>query len=81
MIQYHDEGYALWRQLESSGRYNHERFQRLLQNVKNWDLFLAFNIVDSCTQGKGRDFIKWLVDEVRRHASQSIRVDGSWILP
>src|SRR5215510_16015251 len=30
MVQYHDEPFALWRQLESKGKFNQERLTRLL---------------------------------------------------
>jgi len=64
MVQYHDEPFALWRQVESKGKYNQERFNTLLQNIKDWNLFLAFNIIDGCTEGKGREPLKWLFNEV-----------------
>jgi hypothetical protein len=64
MVQYHDEPFALWRQVESKGKYNQERFAALLRNITDWNLFLAFNIIDGCTQGKSRDPLAWLFKEV-----------------
>lgn len=65
MVQYHDEPFALWRQAESKkGKYNQERFNSLLQSIKDWNLFLAFNIIDGCTEGKSREPLKWLFREV-----------------
>src|SRR5260221_4697638 len=60
MVQYHDEPFALWRQFESKGKYNQERFAALLQNIHDWNLFLAFNIIDGCTEGKEREPLRWL---------------------
>ena len=65
MVQYHDEPYAIWRHAESKkGNYNRERFEALLRNIADWNLFLAFNIIDGCTVGKGRDPLIWLFREV-----------------
>ena len=65
MVQFHDEPFALWRQAESKkGEYNRERFEALLRNIADWNLFLAFNIIDGCTAGKGREPLIWLFGEV-----------------
>jgi hypothetical protein len=53
MVQYHDEPFALYRQLVSRGNYDSERMSNLLSNIENWNLFLAFQIIDGCTEGKG----------------------------
>jgi hypothetical protein len=64
MVQYHDEPFALWRQAASKkGKINQERFDALLRNIKDWNLFLAFNIIDGCTAGKGREPLAWLFQE------------------
>jgi hypothetical protein len=78
MLQFHDEGYALWRQLHHSGRYDQARFQRLLATIQDWDLFLLFNIVDGCTEGKQRAPLRWFIGAVREHKPTC--VDETWIL-
>ena len=60
MVQYHDEPFALWRQVESKGSYNQQRMAALIGNIKDWNLFLAFNIIDRCTIGKSREPLQWL---------------------
>jgi hypothetical protein len=60
MVQYHDEPFALWRQFKLKGRFNEKRLATLLTSIRDWNLFLAFNIVDGCTQGKQRDSLRWL---------------------
>jgi hypothetical protein len=60
MVQYHDEPFALWRQFVSSGRFKEERLTTLLTSIGDWNLFLAFTIVDGCTEGKERDSLRWL---------------------
>src|SRR5262249_11454013 len=60
MVQYHDEPFALWRQFKFRGQLNEKRLATLLSNIRDWNLFLAFNIVDGCTQGKQRDSLRWL---------------------
>ena len=64
MVQYHDEPFALWRQQQFKGHYNQQRFALLLQNINDWNLFLAFNIIDGCTKGKSRDPLHWLFGEI-----------------
>jgi hypothetical protein len=65
MVQYHDEPFALWRQFEAKGKYNQDRLSSLIKNIKDWDLFLAFNIIDGCTEGKSREPLHWFFKEVQ----------------
>ncbi len=64
MVQYHDEPYALWRQFETKGKFNEERLTRLLGNIRDWNLFLAFNLVDGCMDGKGRAPLQWFFRQI-----------------
>lgn len=64
MVQYHDEPFALWRQVAFRGRCHEQRFAALLNNIRDWDLFLAFNIIDGCTKGKSREPLRWLFREL-----------------
>jgi hypothetical protein len=64
MVQYHDEPFALWRQFDTKGKYNQDRLAALLKTIKDWNLFLVFNIVDGCTEGKSREPLRWLFKEV-----------------
>jgi hypothetical protein len=64
MLQYHDEPIALWRQFLSKGRCNRRRLAALLTTIHDWDLFLAFTIVDGCTLGKDRDALRWFFQQV-----------------
>jgi hypothetical protein len=75
MVQYHDEGYALWQQFSKRGKYNQDRFAQLLTAIKDWNLFLWFNIIDSCTEGKNREPIVWFIEEVNQRIETSILVD------
>jgi hypothetical protein len=69
MVQYHDEPYALWRQLDFKGKFNQNRFDALLQKIKDWNLFLAFMIIDGSTEGKSRKPLEWFIDEVSNKVS------------
>ena len=60
MIQYHDEPFALWRQVAAKGNFDSDRLSALIRNVKDWNLFLAFAIIDGCTAGKDREPLRWL---------------------
>ncbi len=64
MVQYHDEPFALWRQFESKGKFNQERLTTLLTNIRDWNFFLAFNIIDGCTEGKSREPLHWFFQQV-----------------
>jgi len=64
MVQYHDEPFALWRQFSAKGKFSEQRLARLLTEIRDWDVFLAFNIIDSCTEGKSREPLAWLFRQV-----------------
>ncbi len=74
MVQYHDEPFALWRQL-AKGNYDADRFSMLLSAIKDWNLFLAFNIVDGCTKGKGREPLRWFFKEVHGKVESSFTAE------
>lgn len=77
MVQFHDEGHALWRQFAYRGRYDEERFARLLVTINNWELFLWFLIIDGTTQGKDRESLEWFVNEVKKQSGVSMK-QFSW---
>jgi hypothetical protein len=79
MVQFHDENYALWKQFASRGTYDQARFDKLLNTIRDWDLFLAFLIIDGTTAGKDPAKLAWFIGEVRKHRRP--RVDESWLLP
>lgn len=78
MVRYHDESFALYRQYDDKGCFDEERLDRLIERIKDWRLFLAFNIIDNCTRGKERDPLKWFISEVRKRIKTE--VDDSWII-
>lgn len=79
MVQFHDEPFALWRQFDERGSFNQERMRKLVETIQNWDLFLAFLILDGCTEGKDRVVLQWFMREIVHRVSS--RVDERWILP
>lgn len=72
MVQFHDEPFALYRGFESKGKYNQDRFNALLRSIQDWNLFLAFNIIDGCTEGKSREPLEWLFREVEGKVESTI---------
>lgn len=66
MVQYHDENFALWRQFQANGRYNKERFEKLIVLIEDMTLFLLFTVLDGYTPSKDHDRIRWFVHEVNR---------------
>jgi hypothetical protein len=79
MVQYHDEPYALWRQFSTKGRFKAERLDALLTSIKDWNLFLAFLIVDGCTAGKSRGPLRWFFQKIQGKVASSFTADD--ILP
>jgi hypothetical protein len=79
IVQYHDEPYALWRQFSGKGQFSVERFDALLKTIKDWNLFLAFLIVDGCTVGKAREPLRWFFHEIDGKVASSFTADA--ILP
>lgn len=78
MIQLHDLNYALWKQFKATGSYDVERFENLVDTIKDWDLFLMFLIIDGSTPGKDRTKLIWFIGEVANY--KDTRVDESWVL-
>lgn len=78
MIQFHDVNYTLWQQFESTGTYDVERFDHLLNIIQDWDLFVMFLILDGSTAGKERSKLNWFLQEVAKH--KDLGVDESWLL-
>ena len=78
MTQFHDEPYALWRQHRHGHHFNQARFDALLSVIRDWDLFLAFLIVDGSTAGKSREPLHWFLGEVAAHVQS--RLTGADIL-
>ena len=64
MVQFHDEAYSLWRQLHHRGRFDEKRLDALVGLIKDWNVFLAFTIADGSTEGKKRDPLRWLFEQV-----------------
>jgi hypothetical protein len=66
-VQYHDEPYALWKKYERTGAVDQERFRALHVNVDqyDWDLFLAFQLIDGCTASKSRQPLLWFFSAAR----------------
>ena len=71
MVQFHDEPYALWRQ-ERHGKLDRARLDALFARLHDWDLFLAFLIVDGSTEGKGREPLHWFLGESARRVSSGV---------
>ena len=76
MIQYHDENFFLWEQFKHDGYCDAVQLNSLVNNIENWDIFLAFTIVDGYIPGKELGKIPWFINEVKPLVST--RVDTSW---
>lgn len=79
MVQFHDELHALWKQFQAKGTVDSQRLHKLFRSIKDWDTFLAFNIIDGATDGKDRAFIYWAID-MCRFAGSPLRLDHAKLL-
>jgi len=78
IIQYHDESYYLWKQFISRGKYDNGYFMDLLRTIEDWNLYLAFTIIDGHTKGKDLEKLPWFIKEVQQY--KETRVNASWML-
>ena len=76
IIQFHDENYFLWKQFKSSGQYDVQHLEFLLDKIRDWDLYLIFTIIDGYTKGKDIEKLPWFIREVKKH--KSITIDETW---
>jgi hypothetical protein len=74
IVQNHDVPYALWRKYWAVGSYDAGRMNMLLA-MREWDLFLTFYIIDSCTEGKSREPLRWFLEEVAKKKESKIGLD------
>jgi hypothetical protein len=70
MVQYHDEGYALWKQFEAKGACNSQRLDKVLRSIKDLDLFLLFTLIDGYTPSKEHSRIRWFADVVAGYLAE-----------
>ena len=75
IVQFHDEPYALWRQ-EKHFKLNRVRLDTLFSLLRDWELFLAFLIVDGCTEGKGREPLHWFFGEAAGRVQSRITAEN-----
>jgi hypothetical protein len=81
IVQYHDLGYAVYRKFQQTGKLDEAKLMQGLDAVEDKDLLLLFSIIDSCTPSKGREMIRWFVDQVnirfpKTTVHESIILDG-----
>jgi hypothetical protein len=75
IVQWHDEPYALWRRWRHRGQLDEPRLQRLLESITDWDLFLAFQIIDGCTLSKSREPLQWFFTVIADRVPSRFSVD------
>jgi hypothetical protein len=77
MVQYHDAGFAIWRSVNAGGDPDMRRVDYLVKTIEDWNLFLLFQLVDGCTEGKSRDPLHWLLPFMKDHVEH--RIETAWI--
>jgi len=66
MVQWHDEPFALYRNFSTKGTVNQPRLEALFAKIRDWELFVAFNIIDNATEGKELAPLLWFLDIVNQ---------------
>lgn len=64
-LELHDRPYALWRRLRRKGELDERGFARMLERLADPPLFLRFVELDGSTEGKDREPVRWLTEELR----------------
>ena len=64
MIQRHDELYSIWKKFKRKGFIDEERMTNLIGSIKDWDVMLAFTIIDNVTKDKPLEPTRWAIEEL-----------------
>jgi hypothetical protein len=75
MVQFHDEPYALWRHYQKKAANDRDRFDALLAGIQDWNLFVAFLLIDGCTDGKSREPLHWFLLELGDRVATAFALD------
>lgn len=73
ITQFHDDGYLLYQYFRRSGDLR-GRWNSVLCAVRDVDLFLLFFLIDSCTAGKHREPVDWVLEAVAQEVAVAPRV-------
>jgi hypothetical protein len=65
-IEHHDRPYNIWRKARRRGLPDPHAVDAMLDRIPDVDLFLRFVELDGSTEGKNREPIRWLKDELAR---------------
>lgn len=65
-IEEHDRPYQLWRKCRRKGRLDEVAFEAMLRRIVDLPLFVRFVELDSSTEGKNPEPLRWFKDELRR---------------
>jgi DNA-binding MarR family transcriptional regulator len=80
ITQFHDIGFAAFKKLRATGRFDEAKLMLGLSGIQDMDLFLLFAIIDACTPSKGRLMIRWFVEQVNFRFPNT-RILSDHILP
>ena len=66
ICQYHDEWWAIYNRQKRKGMDERcqTRLNALIERVDDWQLYVLFAVIDSCTPHKGMEAILWFLTEV-----------------
>jgi hypothetical protein len=75
IVQWHDEPYALWQRWHHRAQLDESRLQQLIGAIDDWNLFLAFQIIDGCTPSKSREPLQWFFAVIGDRVESRFTVD------
>jgi len=64
VVRYHDVPYSMWRRFTKKSESQRDRLEQLKSAICDWNVFLAFLIVDGCTEGKSRRPLAWFFGQI-----------------
>jgi hypothetical protein len=64
-IELHDRPYGIWRKWQRTNRLDRAELQKLLERIRDPDLFLRFVELDGSTEGKNPEPVRWFREQLR----------------
>ncbi len=66
VIEYHDRPYHLWKGMKKRGELDREKFEAMLDEIPDHELFQRFIEIDGSSEAKNPEPIRWLREELEK---------------
>jgi hypothetical protein len=64
-IELHDRPYGIWRKMQRTHKLDRRALQRMLERIRDPDLFVCFVELDGSTEGKNPEPVRWFKEQLR----------------